>query len=48
LNTIVYASSETEAVAIIETVKFDDCVIEWNVPDQYQVFLDMTLYVDED
>jgi hypothetical protein len=44
---IVYASSENEARTIINTVQFDDCIIEWNVSDQYQVFLDMTLYVDE-
>ena len=45
--TIVYANSEEEALAHVETVKFEDCRIEWNVSDQYQVFLDMTLYVDE-
>jgi hypothetical protein len=44
---IVYAHSEEEALAHIENVKFDDCRIEWNVSDQFQVFLDMTLYIDE-
>jgi len=35
---IVYATSENEARTIANTVKFDDCIIEWNVSDQYQVF----------
>ena len=43
---IVYASTEAEALQIISTVKFDGCTIEWNVSHHYQVFLDMTLYVD--
>ena len=44
---IVYASTEAEALQIISAVKFDGCTIEWNASPQYQVFLDMTLYVDE-
>jgi hypothetical protein len=44
---IVYANSEEEALAHIQNVEFDDCRIEWNVSDQFQVFLDMTLYIDE-
>jgi hypothetical protein len=44
---IVYANSEKEALVQIENVKFDDCCIKWNVLDQYQAFLDMTLYIDE-
>ena len=44
---IVYASTREEALAIMKEVKFDDCVIEWNVSVQFQVFLDMTLFVDE-
>jgi hypothetical protein len=44
---LVYANSEEEALASIHKVQFDDCRIEWNMSDHYQVFLDMTLYVDE-
>ena len=44
---IVYASTREEALAIMSQVKFDECVIEWNASDQFQVFLDMTLYIDE-
>ena len=44
---IVYANSEEEALAHIQNVEFDDCRIEWNVSDRFQVFLDMTLYIDE-
>jgi hypothetical protein len=44
---LVYANSEEEALASIHKVQFDDCCIEWNMSDHYQVFLDMTLYVDE-
>ena len=44
---IVYAHSEGEALAIVNNICFDDCIIEWNVSDQFQVFLDMTLYVNE-
>ena len=44
---IVYASTREEALTIMSQVKFDDCVIEWNASDQFQVFLDMTLYIDE-
>ena len=44
---IVYASSEQEALAQISTVKFDECVIEWNVSAHFQPFLDMCIYRDE-
>jgi len=44
---LVYANSEEEALASVQEVQFDDCRIEWNVSDHFQVFLDMTLYVDE-
>ena len=42
-----FANSEEEALAHIQNVEFDDCRIEWNVSDRFQVFLDMTLYIDE-
>jgi hypothetical protein len=44
---LVYANSEEEALAHLQIVQFDDCRIEWNVSDQFQVFLDMTLFIDE-
>ena len=44
---IVYASTREKALAMMSDIKFDDCVIEWNVSDQFQVFLDMMLFVDE-
>ena len=44
---LVYANSEEEALAHLQIVKFDDCRIEWNVSNQFQVFLDMTLFIDE-
>ena len=44
---IVYAHYEEEVLAQIKSVKFDDCCIKWNVSDQFWVFLDMTLYIDE-
>ena len=44
---LVYASSEQEALQALSIVKFDGCTIEWNVSDQYQPFLDMTIYRDE-
>jgi hypothetical protein len=44
---IVYANSEGEAMAAINKITFNDFIIEWNLSDQFQVFLDMTLYVDE-
>lgn len=44
---IVYASSKTEALHHLAAVKFDDCEIEWDASDQFQHFLDMTLYRDE-
>lgn len=44
---IVYANSEEEALQHMSVIQFDECIIEWNVSDQHQVFLDMTLYVDE-
>lgn len=44
---IVCTSTETKALTIINTVKFDDCVIEWKMSDQYQVFLEMMLHVNE-
>ena len=45
---IVYAESEQEALHKLENiVKFDECVIEWNVSASWQPFLDMALYKDE-
>ncbi len=44
---LVYASSEQQALQIMSHIKFDGCVIEWNVSDQFQPFLDMTVYKDE-
>jgi hypothetical protein len=41
---IVYATSETEALNIVSAIKFDGCVIEWNVSDSHQPFLDMCVY----
>jgi hypothetical protein len=43
---IVYASSEMEAVQIMNAVKFDGCVIEWGASDNFLPFLDMTIYCD--
>jgi hypothetical protein len=34
-------------MAAINKITFNDFIIEWNLSDQFQVFLDMTLYVDE-
>jgi len=45
---IVYASSEAEARGILNLIKFDGCVIEWNVSESSAPFLDMTLYRDSD
>jgi hypothetical protein len=39
---IIYASSEAEAINIISQVKYDNCTIEWNASQHYQVFLDMS------
>ena len=44
---IVYVHSEGEVIAVVNNIIFDNCIIEWNVSDQFQVFLDMTLYFDE-
>jgi hypothetical protein len=44
---LVYTNSEEEALAHIQIIQFDDCCIEWNVSDQFQVFFDMTLFIDE-
>lgn len=44
---LVYASSEEEAIAIVSTVKFDDCVIEWQASDIFQIFLDMRVFIDD-
>jgi len=45
---IVYASSKTEALEILSIIKFDGCVIEWDVSESSAPFLDMTLYRDSD
>jgi hypothetical protein len=45
---IVYASSETEAINIMKIVKFDGCVIEWGASNHFLPFLDMTIYRDAD
>jgi len=45
---IVYASSEAEAINIMNIVKFNDCVIEWGVSDLFLPFLDMTIYHNVD
>jgi hypothetical protein len=41
---IVYASSETEALTIMNIIKFNGCVIEWSASNHYTPFLDMTIY----
>jgi hypothetical protein len=41
---IVYATSEQAALTIVSAIKFDGCVIEWNVSDSHQPFLDMCVY----
>jgi hypothetical protein len=41
---IVYASSKMEAVQIMNAVKFDGCIIEWGVLDNFLPFLDMVIY----
>ena len=43
---IVYANSEQEALGHLACVRFDNCVIEWNVSERSQLFLDMMLYKD--
>ena len=45
---IVYASSEAEALGILNLIKFDGCVIEWNMSESSAPFLDMTLYCNSD
>jgi hypothetical protein len=45
---LVYAYSENEAIRIASLVEFDGCTIEWSASPHYQVFLDMTIYVDKD
>jgi len=45
---IVYASSEAEALNIMNVIKFDGCVIEWGASDSFLPFLDMTIYRDAD
>ena len=45
--TIVYTSTKAGAFVQLQIVQFDDCHIEWNVSDQFQVFLDMTLFIAE-
>jgi hypothetical protein len=45
---IVYASSEEEAVNYMSNrIKYDNCTIEWSASEQFQPFLDMCLYIDE-
>jgi hypothetical protein len=44
---LVYAKSGEEALAHLQIVQFDDCHIEWNISNQFLVFLDMTLLIDE-
>jgi hypothetical protein len=43
---IVYAQSETEALEFVNQLKFDGCVIEWDVSGASAPFLDMLLYKD--
>ena len=43
---IVYASSEQEALAKVQYIKFDNCVIEWSASESHQAFLDMWLFKD--
>jgi hypothetical protein len=45
---IVYASSEQEALALVEDIVFDNCVIQWSSSNLSQVFLDMKLFIDKD
>ena len=43
---LVYASNETEARNLVEQIKFDGCVIEWDVSGASAPFLDMLIYKD--
>ena len=43
---IVYAATEAEALTVVEQLKFDNCVIEWNVSGASAPFLDMLIYKD--
>ena len=43
---IVYAATETEALNFVSQLKFDECVIEWNVSGASAPFLDMLVYKD--
>lgn len=45
--TIVYASSEAEALMIMKQIKFDGCEIIWDTLAHHQPFLDMMLYTDQ-
>ena len=44
---IIYSDSKDEALNIINKLQIRPCTIEWNLPQQSQLFLDMLLFVDE-
>ena len=44
---IIYADSEDEALNIINKLKIGPCIIEWNLSQWSQLFLDMLLFVDK-
>ena len=44
---VVYAESRQEALNIVSSVKFDNCVIEWDASKYGSPFLDMFLYRDD-
>ena len=43
---IVYAANENDARSLVSQIKFDDCVIEWDVSGVSAPFLDMLIYKD--
>ena len=44
---IVYADSRQQALTILSSVQFDNCVIEWDATDAGAPFLDMFIYRDD-
>ena len=46
---LVYALDEKDTISFFSnTIKFDNCTIEWSASDSYMTFLDMTLFFDKD
>ena len=43
---IVYAQNEADALEFVSQIKFDECVIEWDVSGASAPFLDMLIYKD--